>query len=130
MWHAGVWGLVGLGLALWSLLCWASHAVLSWDGWARGLDWATQAPAIELPAWVAGLFGLEWVQWLQAALVDMGPTLRAWLADLPAMGGFVTLAAWVVWALGTALLLGLGVLGSTAVALARRAARRVQPAVA
>lgn len=116
----GIWWLcVALLAGLWSLLAWAAHAVLGWDGWARGEDWAKQVPAIELPDWLMDMLGLQWVQWLRELLLEWGPELQAWVAGLP-LGDWASLLLWVTWGLGLLGLLLLGLAGSGVIALVRR----------
>jgi|GEM_PF-552693 len=124
--HLLVWALVGLLAAGWSLLCWAAHAVIAWDGWRRGLDWAEQVPKIDLPPWLADWLGLQWVEWLREQLVEWGPELQAWLSGLPDLSGWASLLVWSVWGLGLFFLMlgGAGVSGL--IALVRRSSPRPQ----
>lgn len=116
----GIWWLcVALLAGLWSLLAWGVRAVLAWDGWSQGGDWAKQVPQIELPAWLMELLGLQWIEWLRGLLLEWGPELQAWLASF-SLGAWMEAAVGLVWGAGLLALLLLGAAGSGVIALVRR----------
>jgi hypothetical protein len=118
--HALAWFFVVVLGGMWSLFCWAAHAVLTWNGWSRGLDWAKHVPEIDLPAWLVKVLGLDWVEWLQAMLADWGPELQRWLSGLPDLSGWMSTAVWLIWFIGVFLLALAGLVASALIALARR----------
>lgn len=128
VWHALVWGGVLLLALLWSLFSWAAHAVLGWDGWARGADWMKEMPPLPLPEWLQQLLGIAWLENLREWLGEWGPEIHAWLVglmgSLPELGGWLQGVVWLVWGFGMAGLLLVGALLSGFIALARRAAAR------
>ena len=81
-------------LALWSLLAWGTHAVLTGGGdWVAGLAATLLADA-------------AWQAWLDAAL--------AWTAQ------FGSVIVWVLWAVGAVVLLLAAVVGTLLVHAGRR----------
>jgi hypothetical protein len=124
-WHWLTWGVVGSLALLWSLFCWAAHAVLGWEGWASGADWVKDMPALPIPTWLQELLGIAWVDNLREWLGEWGPEIHAWfvgvLGSLPDLGGWLQVAVWIVWAMGFGLLVLGGLLVSGLVAVARRA---------
>ncbi len=112
--HILIWTLTLLGLALWSLLAWGTHALLtldpSWVGSLKPLvDKLPSADVIE--AWAPG-----WRAML-LAMADLTQSLLGWVGSA---------AGWIVgsvWALGALALIVLGALLSAGVGLGRRAAR-------
>ncbi len=127
-WHLVAWGGVVFLAALWSLFCWAAHAVLGWDGWARGADWVKDMPPLPLPQWLQEMLGIAWLDNLREWLGEWGPEIHGWLAglmgSLPDVGGWLQVAVWIVWALGFGLLVLGGLLLSGFIALARRASAK------
>ena len=130
IWHAIVWTLTGLCAAVWSLLVWAVHALVTGPDWrALGdgawMDWLMQW---RLPAWLGDWVPLGAVGELQAWLAMLGPWVESLLAHAPGVLAWVTPVLWLGWALGLLVLVLLGVAGSVLVvairapALARRQA--------
>lgn len=114
MFHALSW-LVVLGLvALWSLAAWGVHGVAVWavshagalTGAASGA--ASGAGGLRLPDWLAPWVPAEVVQAAMALVAGLGPAVDSLLQAAPALAGSLTVVAWVVWALGSVLLLLLG----------------------
>ena len=128
--HVLAWVLVLIVLGGWSLLCWAGHAILTWGGWSQGLDWTQSVGQIELPGWMVSVFGLEWVTWLQKLLLDFGPTLHGWVSGLPDVSGWIGGVVWLVWGVGSLVLVFLGMVASGLIAIARRAAASPSPVIA
>jgi hypothetical protein len=111
--HIAIWIVVALGLALWSLTAWGVGTLLgldpSWVGDLKPL--VAQVPyAALIDAWLPG-----W-QALLVATLELTHTLLGWA------GGAGQVLVWVLWALGSALIVGGGVLLSVMVGLGRKAA--------
>jgi hypothetical protein len=109
-----IWIIAALLLGLWSLLTWGVLTVLGLDpGWVQNAKpLIEQIPyAALIDQWIPG-----W-QPLLLALLDLTHTLLGWL------GGAGTVVVWVLWALGAAGLLLLGVVLTLVVAAAQRASR-------
>jgi hypothetical protein len=97
--HIAIWIFTLIGLALWSLLAWGLHAVLSidpqWlDDAALLIKHVPYADAIE--RWFPG-----WEQLLHLA-VDLAQSALSWV------GSNAPLVAWIVWGIGALVLLGTG----------------------
>ena len=112
MFYAVSWFLIFFFFGLWSLTVWAANAVALWTiaqaGTSNGL--AAGTGSLALPDWLAPWVPPELAQALTAMLAGVAPMVESLLQSTPALAGGITVAAWVVWALGgiTLLLLGAG----------------------
>lgn len=107
MLYAFTWSVVVALLALWSLLVWALHGAAAWAVGQAGALGGVDA-ALRLPSWLAAWVPPEIVQWAEQAAMALAPVIQSVLQAAPAMTGAVTLAAWSMWTVGSALLLLLG----------------------
>lgn len=123
------WTSVLLLVGLWSLLVWALHAVAAWTiGSAGALKGAAPDPqAWQWPQWLTEWIPPEWAEAPTALAASIAPLLDGLVAMAPWITGGVGVLAWVVWALGAALLVGIGGVLHLLVALWRRRARRALP---
>ena len=124
--YALSWFLI-LGLiAAWSLTTWAANAIAVWTvsnagvltGAATGA--ASGVESLNLPQWLAPWVPPELAQTVADLLTGVAPAIESLLAGAPALAGGVTMAMWVVWAIGSALLLLLGAGLHLLIALWRR----------
>jgi len=122
MFYALSWFVVVALLALWSLAAWALNAVAVWTvsnvGALSGA--ASGAGTIALPDWLAPWVPPEIAQSVSQMLAGLGPAVDSLLQAAPALAGGVTVATWVVWGIGSALLLMLGAGVHLLIALWRR----------
>ena len=122
MFYALSWFVVVALLALWSLAAWALNAVAVWTvsnvGALSGA--ASGAGTIRLPDWLASWVPPEFAQSVSQMLAGLGPAVDSLLHAAPALAGGVTVATWVVWGIGSALLLLLGAGVHLLIALWRR----------
>ena len=97
-------------LALWSLAAWAVHSLAVWTvSNAGALTGAASGVAgLRLPEWPAPWVPPEIGQAMTALLAGLAPTVEGLLQAAPALAGGLTLATWVIWGLGSALLFLLG----------------------
>ena len=110
MFYALSWFLVFGLLALWSLAASALHAIAVWSvsnasaltGVASGVEGLR--PPEWLPPWVPP----EITQAMTSLLADFAPVVESLLQTVPALTGGLTIVTWVIWGLGSALLLLLG----------------------
>jgi hypothetical protein len=122
MFYALSWFVVITLLALWSLAAWALHAAAVWVVSSAGaLSGATSgAGAMPLPDWLAPWLPPEIAQWASQLLSGFGPLVDSLLQAAPALAGGLTVATWVVWGIGSALLVLLGAGLHLLIALWRR----------
>jgi hypothetical protein len=113
--RTALWIVTGLLLAGWTggallaveLVDWAGRLLAS----GQATDLATAAARWPVPAWAA--------LWVDPALLDLGRQSVLWTLDvfgglLPALGsasGWLGVAVWVLWGLGTAVLLAIAGVG-------------------
>nr|WP_297350723.1 hypothetical protein [uncultured Caldimonas sp.] len=128
MFYALSWFVVITLLALWSITAWVLHAVTIWTLTnAPALSGATSAiEAVRLPDWLAPWLPTEVAQALASTLAGLGPVIESMLQAVPALAGGVTVAAWVIWALGSVVLVLLGVGVHLLIAMWRRHRRSAQ----
>lgn len=110
MFYALSWLVVVALLALWSLATWALHAAAVWTVSNAGAlsGAASSAGALTLPDWLAPWVSPELVQTVTQLTSGLGPMVNSLLQAVPALASGLTVATWVVWGLGSALLLLLG----------------------
>ncbi len=109
-------------VALWSLTAWAFHAVTAWTvanaGVLAGSPGATEG--LRLPAWLAPWVPPGFADALASAVSAFTPAIEAVLAWAPTLAGGLAVAVWVVWAIGSALLIVVGVVLSGLIAVMSR----------
>lgn len=110
MFYALSWVVVLGLLALWSLAAWGLHGVAVWAVSQAGAltGAASGATGLRLPDWLAPWVPADVVQAAMALVSGLAPAVDSLLQAAPALAGGLTLVAWVVWALGTLLLVVLG----------------------
>jgi hypothetical protein len=106
MFYALSWFVVVALLALWSLAAWALNAVAVWTvSNAGALSGAVSgAGTIRLPEWLAPWVPPEIVQAMTSLLSGLTPVVEGLLLAAPSLAGGLTLAAWVIWGLGSVLI--------------------------
>lgn len=110
MFYALSWFLVFGLLALWSLAAWALHAIAVWSvlnasaltGFASGVEGLRQ------PEWLSPWVPPEITQAMASLLAGFAPVVESLLLTVPTLSGGLTMVTWVIWGLGSALLLLLG----------------------
>jgi len=114
MLYALSWFVVFSLLALWSLTAWAVNAVAVWTvsnagaltGAASGA--ASGVQGLQLPDWLAPWVPPEIAQAMASLLSGMAPAVDSLLQAAPTLAGGLTIATWVIWGLGSVLLVLLG----------------------
>jgi hypothetical protein len=129
MFYALSWFVVASLIALWSLAAWALHALAVWTVTSAGAltGAVTGAGAIALPDWLAPWMPPELGPWVSQLLAGLGPIVDGLLQAAPAFAGGMTVAAWVVWGIGSVLLVLLGAGLHLLIALWRRRGGRPGP---
>lgn len=122
MFYALGWFVVVSLLALWSLATWALHAVAVWTVSNAGAlsSAASGAGTLSLPGWLAPWVSPELVQSMTQSMAALGPWVDSLLQAAPALAGGLTVATWVVWGIGSVLLVLLGAGLHLLIALWRR----------
>lgn len=122
MFYALTWFFIASLVALWSLAAWALHAVAVWTVSNAGVltGAASGASTITLPDWLAPWVPPEVAQWVSQLLAGLGPVVDSLLQAAPALAGGVTVATWVIWGVGSVLLVLLGAGLHLLIALWRR----------
>ena len=126
MLYALGWLLVFSLLAIWSLVAWAMHAVAVWGisnaGALTGAasDAASSAGGLLLPEWLAPWVPPQVAEAMTSVLSGLAPAVESLLQAAPALAGGLTVVTWVVWGVGSMLLLMLGAGLHLLIALWRR----------
>ena len=122
MLYALCWFVVVTLLGIWSLAAWALHGVAAWAvanaGAASGAG--SVVGTLQLPDGLAAWVPPEIAAFVSALLAGMGTVVDGLLQAAPALAGGVTVATWVIWGFGSALLVLLGVALHLLIALWRR----------
>ena len=122
MFYAISWFFVVALLALWSLAAWALHAAAVWAvsnaGTLTGA--ASGAGTITVPEWLAPWVPPEAAQWVSQVMAGVAPFVDSLLQAAPALADGLTVATWVIWGMGSILLVLLGVGLHLLIALWRR----------
>lgn len=110
MFYALSWFFVVALLALWSLAAWALHAVAVWTvsnvGSLTGA--VSGAGTITAPDWLTPWVPPEVAEWASQLMAGLAPIVDGLLQAAPALAGGLTVATWVIWGIGSVLLVLLG----------------------
>ncbi len=122
MFYALSWLVVFGLLALWSLGAWAFHAVAVWAVTNAGALTGARSgvEGLRLPDWLAPWVPPEIVQAMTALLSGLAPAVEGLLQAAPSLAGGLSVATWVIWGLGSALLVLLGTCLHLLIAMLRR----------
>jgi len=110
-------------LALWSLAAWAFHSITAWTFSNAGVlagGSAVASEGLRLPDWLAPWMPPELALALAAMASAVMPAIEAVLGWAPALAGGLSAAVWVVWGIGSVLLVVLGFLATGLFAVLRR----------
>lgn len=124
MLYALNWFVVSSLLVLWSLAAWAFHSITAWTlsnaGALAGGSGAIEA--LRVPDWLAPWIPPEFAVAFTSMLSAFTPAVEALLDLAPTLAGGLSAAVWVVWGVGSAFLIVLGLLLSGLIAVLRRRA--------
>lgn len=122
MFYAISWFVVLGLLALWSLAAWAFHALAVWAvsnaGSVSGA--ASGVGGLRLPDWLAPWVPPEMVQAVTALLSGLAPVVDGLLHAVPALAAGLSVATWLIWGLGSVLLVMVGAGLHLLIAMGRR----------
>ena len=122
MFYALSWFFVIALLTMWSLAAWTLHAVAVWTVSNAGAlsGAASGASTMALPDWLAPWVPPEVAQWVSQAMGGLAPFIDSMLQAAPALAVGLTVATWVIWSIGSILLVLLGAGLHVLIALLRR----------
>ena len=122
--YALSWSVVFILLALWSLAAWAFHSIAAWTVSNSGvLAGGSEAiEALRAPEWLAPWIPPELALAFTSMLSTFIPAIEAALNQAPALAGGLSVAIWVVWGVGSALIVILGLVCSGLITVLRRRA--------
>lgn len=122
MFYAFSWFVVFGLLALWSLTAWAFHSITAWTISNAGtLTGGAVAPeGLRMPDWLAAWVPPEFALALSSMASAITPAIEAVLGWAPALAGGLSVLVWVIWALGSVVLVVLGFVATGLIALLRR----------
>lgn len=122
MFYALGWLVVLSLLALWSLAAWAVQSITAWTvsnaGDLAGSSGVTQG--LRMPEWLAPWVPPELAPVLDSMASALMPAIEAVLGWAPALEGGLSVAVWVIWGIGSFLLVVLGFLATGLIAVLRR----------
>jgi hypothetical protein len=124
MFHALNWLVVFSLLALWSLAAWAFHALGVWTISNTGAlaGGAGSIEGLRLPDWLAPWLPPEAALAFTSMLSAFMPAVESMLSQTPALADGLSMAVWVVWAIGSILLVVMGFMITGLIAVLRRRA--------
>ena len=137
MLYALSWSVMFILLVLWSLAAWAFQSIAAWTisnaGALAGGSGAIEG--LRAPDWLAPWIPTELTLALSSTLSALSPAIEAALSQAPALAGGLSAAVWVVWGVGSALIVILGLVCSRLISVLRRraslfAAPSISPAAA
>jgi hypothetical protein len=122
MFYALSWFVVLSLLAIWSLGAWAFHAVAVWAVSSAGSlsGTASGVEGLRLPDWLAPWVPPEMVPAVASLRSGLEPVVEGLLQAVPALAGGLSVAMWVIWGLGSVLLVLVGAGLHLLIAMGRR----------
>ena len=110
MFYALSWSVVLSLLTLWSLAAWAFHSITAWTVSNAGAltGAASGVEGLRQPEWLAPWVPPEIVQAMTSLLSGLAPAVESLIQAAPALAGGLTVATWVIWGLGSVLLVLVG----------------------
>jgi hypothetical protein len=116
------WLVVFSLLAMWSLAAWAFHALAAWTLANAGVlaSGSAAAEGLRLPQWLAPWIPSEIALTITSMASALKPAVDTLLGWAPSLAGGLSVAVWVVWAIGGVVLIVLGVVLSGLIAVLRK----------
>ena len=112
MFYALSWSVVFSLVTLWSLAAWAFHSITAWTvsnaGALTGAASGRGVEGLRLSEWLAPWVSPEIVQAMTSLLWALAPAVESLFQAAPALAGGLTVATWVIWGLGSVLLVLVG----------------------
>jgi len=122
--YALSWSVVFVLLALWSLAAWTFHSIVAWTVSNSGalLGGPGALEGLRTPEWLAPWTPPEFALALTSLQSAFVPAIEAVLNQAPALAGGLSVVTWVVWGIGSLLLVILGLVCSALISALRRRA--------
>ena len=120
--YALSWFVVFSLLALWSLAAWTFHAIAAWTVSNAGVLAGGAGSGLRMPDQLAPWVPPEFALALNAMASAFTPAIETAIGWAPALAGGLSVAVWVVWAIGSVLLVVLGFVVTGLIAVLRRRA--------
>jgi len=122
MFYALSWVVVFSLLALWSLAAWAFHSITTWTVANAGVlaEGSGVTQGLRMPDWLAPWVPPELALALDAMVSALASAIKSLVGWAPALEGGLSVAVWVVWGIGSVLLIVLGFLATALIAFLRR----------
>jgi hypothetical protein len=111
-------------LMLWSLVAWTFHSIVAWtvSNSAALLGGPGSLAGLHTPDWLASWIPPEFSLALTSLQTALVPAIEAVLNQAPALAGGLSVVTWVVWGIGSALIVILGLVCSALISALRRRA--------
>jgi hypothetical protein len=122
--YALSWSVTFILLALWSLAAWAFHSIAAWTVSNAGVlaEGSGAMESLRVPDWLAPWIPPEFALAFTSMLSALNPAIEAAISHAPALAGGLSVAVWVVWGVGSALIIILGLVCSRLITVLRRRA--------
>ncbi len=122
MFYALSWFFVVALLALWSLAAWALHAIAVWaiSNTSTLTGVASDAGTLTVPDWLTPWLPPEVANWVSQLMAGVAPFVDALLQAAPSLASGLSVLTWVIWGIGSLLLVLLGAGIHLLIALWRR----------
>lgn len=124
MFYALSWSVMFILLVLWSLAAWAFHSIAAWTVSNAGVlaGGSGAITTLRVPDWLAPWIPPEVALAFTSMLSASTPAVEAALNQAPALAGGLSVAVWVVWGVGSALLVIVGLVCSRLITVMSRSA--------
>ncbi len=122
MLYALSWSVMFILLVLWSLAAWAFHLISAWAVSNAGVlaGGSGAIDGLRAPDWLAPWIPPELSLAFTSMLSALSPAIEAVLNQAPALAGGLSAVVWVVWGVGSALIVILGLVCSRLITVLRR----------
>jgi mannose/fructose/N-acetylgalactosamine-specific phosphotransferase system component IIC len=120
--YALSWSVTFILLALWSVAAWAFHSIAAWTVSNAGVlaGGTGTIESLRVPDWLAPWIPTELTLAFTSMLSALSPAIEATLNQAPALAGGLSVATWMVWGVGFALIVILGLVCSRLITVLRR----------
>ncbi len=124
MFYVLSWSVMFVLLVLWSLTVWTFHSIAAWTVSNAGVlaEGSGAIEGLRAPGWLAPWIPSELTLAVSSTLSALNPAIEAALGQAPALADGLSAAVWVVWGIGSTLIVILGLVSSRLITVLRRRA--------